>query len=85
MSFSFKVAKPADVKYTFGKFQEELAAYNGKLVGDESKGVITVLGTEGRYEVFADYIQIVITKKLSPLIPDKIIEKEIRERFKAGS
>ncbi|MCL2215701.1 MAG: hypothetical protein FWB91_01645 [Defluviitaleaceae bacterium] len=80
--FSFKIDKPQDIGVAFGKLKEELKTLNGKLDGDEQRGLITVLGTEGEYEVHEDYILITITKKLSPLLPNKVIEKEIREKLK---
>jgi len=81
MLFSFKIDKPTDIKSTFARLKEELESMNGRLEGDEQKGFISVLGTEGGYEVRDNYILITVTKKLSPLIPNKLIEKEIRGNF----
>ena len=79
--FSFKIDKPDDIKSTFSKLKEELAPMGGKVEGDEKKGFIAVLGAEGGYEVAEDYILITITKKPSILLPNRLIEKEIRSTF----
>ena len=81
MLFSFKIDKPVNMEVAFGKVKEELGSLGGRLDGDEEKGFISVLGTEGTYAVHVDCIEIVVLKKMSPLIPNRMIEKEIRGAF----
>ena len=78
----FLIDKPKDIKTVFENLQKKIASNGGKLSGDEASGIISSNGVEGKYIVGADSIEITITKKASPLIPNRIIENEIRSIFK---
>ena len=80
MIFSFKIDKPKDMKSTYVKLKHELESAGGTLAGDESNGRITLMGIEGEYETDVSHIIITITKK-PPLIPNRLIENEVRRFF----
>ena len=82
MRFSFKIDKPMDMKSTYSQLRKTIESEGGSLTGDEVRGCITLLGVEGEYEVDASHIVVTITKKPSPLLPNRLIENEIRKHFK---
>jgi len=82
MPHVFALPRPNDTIAVFEKLKDKLAATGGKLTGNESEGTISVNGTQGRYVVEPDAIQITVTKKPSSLIPNKLVEKEIRAVFR---
>ena len=82
MKFSFKIDKPKDIKATFENLRKKITSHGGRLEGDNTGGFISSNGVEGEYLVEADFIEITILKKASPLIPNRIIENEIRSIFK---
>lgn len=55
--------------------------YKGYLRGDEKNGEISSDGVVGTYEVNSDSVKITITKKPLAVIPNFVIEKEIRAIF----
>jgi len=81
MIFSFKIDRPRDMKSTYSQLKHTIESEGGSLSGDNVRGSIVLLGVEGEYEVDADYIIISITKKPSPLLPNRLIENEIRKHF----
>jgi len=82
MLFSFKLDKPDNMKATFEKLQRKLADTGGKLTGNEKEGTISAAGIEGRYTVETDAIKIMVTKKPSSVIPNKLIENRIKAIFR---
>jgi len=81
MPHTFYLDKPGDVLATFEKLKSKLAATGGKLTGNEKEGFISADGVEGNYTVEADTIKITVTKKPLPLIPNALVEKQIRGIF----
>lgn len=83
MASSFTVEKPKDFSAAFGKmraFAEQQGDAGIKLDGDESKGTLCAYGVEGDYVTGADSIEITIRKKPA-LIPQRMIENEIKKAF----
>ena len=81
MDFSFKIDKPSNMADVLKNLKTLIESESGVHWGNEDKGIIAVGGVEGVYEAFADYILITIVKK-PVLVPNKLIEKEIRKYFK---
>ena len=82
MLFSFILDKPGDVKATLERLKLKLSDIGGKLTGNENEGYISAKGFEGTYTIEAETIKITVTKKPSSIIPNKLIEKQIRGIFK---
>jgi len=82
LKYSFKIDKPKDMKTTFENLRKKIASHGGKLDGDDASGFISSNGVEGKYIVKAECIEITILKKALPLIPNRMVEKEIRNIFK---
>ena len=85
MLFSFLLPKPQDIQHTLAAIKQKAVSNGGKLIGDESSGIITCRGVEGRYTVGADSIEIAVLKKPSRIMPNAFIEKEIRKIFQSAS
>ena len=81
MLFSFSVDKPQNIDATFKRLQKQLTSIGGKLVGNEQKGFISAHGVEGNYIVEADFIKITVTKKPLSILPNKVVESQIRAIF----
>jgi len=82
MAYTFNLTKPDNIKLTLERLKTRLAATKGKLTGDEEEGTISAEGFEGKYMVEADTIEITITKKPLSMLPNKLLEKQIRGIFK---
>ena len=82
MLFTFKLEKPDNIKLTLERLKAKLAATGGKLSGNEKEGTISAGGAEGKYIVEDHAIRIVVTKKPLAIIPNRLIEKEIRDIFR---
>jgi len=82
MSFSFYIERPADVPATLERLKEYIAQHGGKMYGDDARGAIFINGGEGVYIVQEDSIKIIVSKKPSILIPNRLVENEIRKIFK---
>ena len=82
MPFTFKLDKPRDMQATFERLKARLATTGGLLTGNEEEGFISVEGVEGRYVVEENAIKVTITKKPVAIIPNRLIEKEIRGVFR---
>lgn len=80
MIFSFKVNSPGDIIATLENLQKKLAQHKGKFNGDEKGGFISSNGIDGQYIVKENTIEITVLKK-PLLIPNKVIEKEIKKIF----
>ena len=80
MPFSFNVERPKDIAASFAKIKERVAKHGGRMSGDETSGIISVLGVKGNYDVSDKDIKITITKK--SLIPRAMIEREVRNIFR---
>jgi len=81
MLFSFELDKPGDIIATFERLKHKLTATGGQLTGNEKEGLISAVGVKGEYVVNTDTITITVTKKPSPVFPNKLIEKRIRAIF----
>ena len=81
MIFSFKIDRPRDMKSAYAQLKNTVESEGGRITGNEVQGSIALLGVEGEYEVDADYIIVSVTKKPSPLLPNRLIENEIRKHF----
>ena len=81
MSHTFKLDKPGNITATFERLKQKLSTIGGKLTGNEEEGTILVEGVEGRYVVESDVIKITITRKPASIIPNRLIENQIRSIF----
>ena len=81
MLFSFKIPVPQDIGTTLKNLQKKIAQHRGNFSGDKSSGFISASGIEGKYIVHEKDIEVIVLKKLLPLIPNRIIEREIRNIF----
>jgi hypothetical protein len=81
VSFTFNIKKPEDIKSTFKKLKQRIEKYKGRLTGDDVSGSIFSDGVEGSYAVKADFIEITVHKKPLPIIPNIVVENEIRKIF----
>ncbi|GHU38129.1 hypothetical protein FACS1894105_11520 [Clostridia bacterium] len=81
MSFSFQVNKPNNIKATLAAVKAEVENYpRGSLTGNEIRGyIVTTDGVEGEYVVSDSNVTITITKKPLSIIPNKLIENEVRK------
>jgi len=85
MAFTFYIEKPADVPATLEKLKEHVAQNKGKIYGDNTRGAIFINGGEGVYIVQEASIKIIVSKKPSALIPNRMVENEIRKIFREVS
>ncbi|MCL2572543.1 MAG: hypothetical protein FWE11_09085 [Defluviitaleaceae bacterium] len=81
MPFSFLLDKPRNISATFEKLKQQLSAFGGKLTGDEKEGFISLQGVEGNYVVGTDSVKITVTKKPLSILPNKVVENQIRAIF----
>jgi len=81
MPFSFYVNRPKDLTSTFKKLKIRCEKYNGYLRGNEDSGEISSDGVVGTYKVESANIVITIVKKPLSIIPNFIVEKEIKKIF----
>ena len=80
--FSFSIAKPQNMQATLENLKQKATAHGGSVDGDETSGIIKQSGVEGRYTVNENAIEIVVLKKPSVLLPNRVIESEIRKIFR---
>jgi len=81
MLFSFKIKKPNDIDKTLENLKKRVTEYGGKMKGNTEKGAIAYNGVEGKYVVGETAIVIKIMRKPSFLVPNVLIENEIRNIF----
>jgi len=82
MPHTFELEKPSDISATFERLKKKLSAIGGNLTGNEKEGFISIEGVEGNYKVEPYSIIVTITKKPAAIIPNKLIEKQIKEIFR---
>jgi len=82
MPFTFYLDKPRNIPATFERLKDKLEGTGGRLTGDIKEGVISAVGTEGKYIIEENAIKITITKKPSSIIPNKLVEKQIKALFR---
>ena len=82
MIFSFTIAKPQNMQATLESLRQKAKAAGGEVDGDCESGAIAYSGVEGRYTVEADLIKIVVLKKPSAILPNGVIESNIRKIFR---
>lgn len=80
--FEFTLKKPQNTKATLENLKAKLKSKGGTLTGNEQSGTIESNGTKGNYECIETSIKISVIKKPSPLIPNKLVENEIRNIFR---
>ncbi|MCL2404871.1 MAG: hypothetical protein FWC92_04905 [Defluviitaleaceae bacterium] len=81
MPFTFILEKPSNINASFERLKTKLSAMGGRLTGNEKTGYITINGAEGQYNVEPEHIKVTITKKPAPIIPNVLIEKQVRSIF----
>jgi hypothetical protein len=79
--FEFALRRPENLSATLRNLKYEIEKKDGKFYGNEAVGTIQLSGVEGLYETCEDSIKILITKKPSPIIPNKLVENEIRKIY----
>ena len=80
---SFRVDKPADFLSSFRKMQEHVKKRKDddiRLEGDENRGTLYAYGVVGDFVTGQDHIEIIIRKKPA-LLPQRMIENEIKKMF----
>jgi hypothetical protein len=78
MSFSIKVAKPANFQETFAKLKDESSKHSISFKGDESNGRVSGYGFDGEYKVHQDHVEIIVHKKPF-LVSEAMIKQKINE------
>lgn len=77
--FTFKLNKPANLKETLEKLNEELKKEGGSVVGDVYNGTIESDGVKGRYTIGKTDIEITIYESRYPRF---LVEPYIRKVIK---